>query len=170
MIRIKGKPIVEFQSIAANRINWSTLLLVASALVIGNNLAAAGTGVSEFLTNMFAPIFEGRSPLVFTILVLVIALIATNFANSLVMGLILMPIILSFAETLSIAPQPIVVVFVYTVLFGAVTPAASPFAAMMHGNKEWIKTKDLYVTSIIFSIMVLGIVIGVGVPLANLMF
>ena len=53
--------------------------------------------------------------------------------------------------------------------FSIRTPSsASPFAAMLFGNKEWLRSKDIYKYDLMFVAIEMVLVLVVGVPLANL--
>lgn len=169
-IKLNGEFIINYQAIKSSHVQWSTVFLIAAALSIGNAVTSEATGVTPFLKQAFTPIFGGTTELVFTILLLIIALVLTNFCNSAVVGMIFLPIVFTFSQSLNFVAEPIVAIFIYLVLIAAVTPAASPFAAILHGNKEWLKTGDIYKYTTIFSIIVLAIVIVVGIPLSKLVF
>ena len=49
------------------------------------------------------------------------------------------------------------------------TPAASPFAAMLFGNKEWLKSTDIYKYCGILILFEFALVLVIGVPYANLL-
>ena len=51
----------------------------------------------------------------------------------------------------------------------AITPAASPFAALMFGNKEWLKSGEVYKYSSMFVVIELVVVLLCSLPLANLL-
>ncbi|WP_053982504.1 SLC13 family permease [Niameybacter massiliensis] len=169
-IKIDGKFLADYQNISSHHIQWSTIFLIGAALTIGNALTSEGTGVTPFLKNLLAPVFEGTGEFTFIVLILVLGLVLTNFCNSVVVGIIFLPIISAFTQTMGVATEPIVSIFIFMVLFGAITPAASPFAAIMHGNKEWLDTKDIYKYTTIMSILMLATVIIIGIPLSKIMF
>lgn len=169
-IKIDGKAVIDYQAIKSTHVQWSTVFLIAAALTIGGAVTAEATGITPFLKQALTPLFGNRSELVFIVLLLVISLILTNVCNSSVVGMIFLPIIFTFTGVMSVASEPIVAIFIYLVLIAAITPAASPFAAILHGNKEWLDTKDIYKYTTIMSLVVLLIVIIVGIPLAKLLF
>lgn len=49
------------------------------------------------------------------------------------------------------------------------TPAASPFAALMFGNKEWLKSGEVYKYSSMFVVIELVVMLLCSLPLANLL-
>ncbi|MGL4361842.1 MAG: SLC13 family permease [Cellulosilyticaceae bacterium] len=169
-LNVGKKPIIEYQAIKSSHVQWSTVFLIAAALTIGNAVTADSTGVTPFLKELFTPIFGGAGQLVFTILILILGITLTNFCNSAVVGIIFLPIIFSFVGEMGVLPDPIVALFIYITLIAAITPAASPFAAIIHSNKEWFDTKSIYKYTTIFSIAILLLVIIAGIPLSTLFF
>ena len=60
--------------------------------------------------------------------------------------------------------------FIYAVLIAACTPAASPFAALLYGQTDWIDRRDIGRYTVISSALVVLVVIVVGIPLARVLF
>lgn len=169
-VRIKGEAVLEVPKIMATNFNWGAYFIIAAAILLGSVLTAESTGVSAFLKVILSPIFVGMSPLVFTILLMVMAVFLTNLCNSLVIGMILQPIIVTYCMQSGANPAPIVtMLIIFVLLSAAITPAASPFAAILHSNKEWVPTKYVYQYTIPYVILELIIVMVIGVPLANLL-
>lgn len=169
-LKIDGRFVIDYQNVMSKQVQWSTVFLIASALTIGNALTSEVTGITPFLKNVLIPIFGGTSRFVFIAMILVIGLVLTNFCNSAVVGMIFLPIIFTFSNTMGIAPEPIVAIFIFLVLMALITPAASPYAALIHGNKEWFKTSDVYKYTTIVSIVMLLVIIFMGIPLSALVF
>lgn len=170
ILRTNGEPIINYQVISSRHLQWSSVFLIGAALAIGNALTSEVTGVTPFLKQSLTPIFSGTSEFTFIVLVLILGLVLTNFCNSVVIGIIFLPIISAFTQTMQVAPEPIVGIFIFLVLFGTITPAASPFAAILHGNKEWLKTDEIYKYTLLMSAIVLIITVLVGIPLAKFIF
>lgn len=64
-------------------------------------------------------------------------------------------------------PAPLVALLIIFVLSSAgITPAASPYAAMLHGNKEWLQSKDVYKYASIFVVLELVLICAIGIPAA----
>lgn len=169
-IKIEGKPLMDYPAIMGKHVGWSSYFLVACAILIGNVITNDATGITQFLNFVLAPLFGGMSVLTFTIFVLLVAVIFTNLCNSLVIGMILQPIISSYCLTTGANAAPIVCVMISFVLASAAcTPAASPFATILHGNTTWLKASETYKYTLLFVGIMLVIQLVVGLPLANLL-
>ena len=169
-IRLNGKSVLEIPQVMATNFNWGAYFIIVAAILLGSVLTSENTGVSAFLSVVLSPIFQGMSPMVFTVLLMAMAVLLTNLCNSLVIGMILQPVIVTYCIQTGANPAPIVtLLIIFVLLSAAITPAASPFAAILHSNKEWVPTKYVYQYTIPFVILELIIVLVVGVPLANLL-
>jgi sodium-dependent dicarboxylate transporter 2/3/5 len=169
-VRIKGKALIDVPAVLATDISWSSYYIIAAAIFLGSVMTDQSTGVSAFLEYMLSPIFSNMSPIVFTIALLLAAGFLTNLCNSLVIGMILQPIIVSYCMQTGANAGPIVTVMIlFVLLSAAITPAASPFAALLHGNKEWVPTKYVYQYTIPLVLIELVIYVFLGIPLANIL-
>lgn len=169
-LRINGSSILEIPQIMATNFNWGAYFIIAAAILLGSVLTSENTGVSAFLSVVLSPIFTGMSPMIFTILLMAMAVLLTNLCNSLVIGMILQPVIVTYCTQSGTNPAPIVtLLIIFVLLSAAITPAASPFAAILHSNKEWVPTQYVYKYTIPYVIIELIIVIVIGVPLANIL-
>lgn len=165
----KNEPLLRFGPVMATKINWGTYYIIAAALVIGTALTNKATGVTAFLNQMLSPIFAGMSGTTFTIVLLIACVILTNICNSLVIGILLQPVVLSFCAQSGVAAAPIVTLLIFTVLStAAVTPAASPFAAMLFGNKEFLDNGDIYKNCSILVVTEVILVLVIGIPMMSM--
>lgn len=168
-LRIHNEPVMRFGRVMTTQIAWPSYFLIVAAILIGNVLTAESTGISAFLNVVLSPIFSGMSTVAFIIVMMVLLMILTNLCNSLVVGMIMQPVILNFCMTNGINAAPIVTLSIFFVLSCAmVTPAASPFAAMMFGNKDWLDAKDIYKYGAAIVLLELVLILVIGIPLTNL--
>ena len=169
-IRVKGEPLMDIPKILSTNVSWGSYFIIMAAVLLGSVLTNPATGVSAFLEYMLSPIFNGMSPTVFIILLLVMGGVLTNVCNSLVIGMILQPIIVTYCAQTGADPRPLVTLMIqFVLLSAAVTPAASPFAAILHSNKEWIPTKYVYQYTLPIVLIELVITLVIGLPLANIL-
>ncbi|MFV0438574.1 MAG: SLC13 family permease [Desulfopila sp.] len=168
-IRLAGKPVADLP-VTNQSYPWRTFILIATALLLGGAVTTPVTNVTLFMEFFLKSHLAGLGELTLTILIIVLALIVTNFCNSVVAGLIFTPVILALSSGLGFAAMPIVVCFFYIVLVAAVTPAASPFAAILYDNPDWISRKNVAIHTLVSSVIVMGVVIVVGIPMAKMMF
>ncbi len=165
-----GEPILKFSKVMSNNFAWSSFFICTTAILLGSVLTNESTGVAALLSKLLAPIFNGMSPIVFTIALLLVAFVLTNVCNSLVIGMLLQPVILTYATASGINAAPIVSLLIYFVLMIAMlTPAASPFAAMMFSNKDYLKSGDIYKYAAIYAVVEIIVFFALAIPFANVM-
>ena len=104
------------------------------------------------------------------IAVILLGITFTNFCNSVVLGLVLTPVLLAMCNAFGMNAGPLMACFIYAVLIAACTPAASPFAAMLFGNSQWLSPREIVTYSVSSSLIIAGVVIVIGIPLAMVIF
>lgn len=170
-VRIKGRPIADLGKVAQENVMWDLYLLVVLALYFSGNLLADATGIKPWLVQLLLPIFGSLSPIFFIILLLIIGLLLTNIANNAIIGAIFVQILSAVAPSLGIEnPAPIAIILTMVMFLAVLTPAASPYAAMLHANKEWVSMNDILRYGSLMLIVSIIIFIVVGLPLANLLY
>lgn len=98
IIPFKGAPMMDFKNIAKKSFNWDIFFLVAAATYSCNAMTDESTGIKPFLIELLQPLLGGKSDLVFVALLLAFALITTNFANNAGMAVVLIPVVMAFAD------------------------------------------------------------------------
>ncbi len=170
MVHIQGKPILNFKEIAGKYLVWDVFFLVCMAMAISSALTGEGTGITDFLTNMLHPVFGGHSPTLFFFIVLVSSVIITQFANNGVMGVLLMPVLKVFCDQSGSSFPALATLLVFGLHIALLTPAASPYAAVLYGNKEWLTQRDILRYGVAILVLCLFLFSAVGIPLVNLIF
>lgn len=162
ILRVDGQPFFRFKAMADKGVMWEALLLGAFIMPLSSLLTNEATGITAFLSGLFGPILAGRSPFVFMLIIIICANVLTNFANNGVIALIFMSIVCSFSDAMAINPTPICVMIMLTVQIALITPAASPFAAILFGNTAWLKPADIRQYGIISIALLLVVMVTVG--------
>lgn len=168
LFKWEGQPIVSFKTMAAKHIAWDIYFLVMAAIVLAGALTSQGTGITEFLAGILTPLLGGHSSFAFAAIVIAFGVGITQFANNAVMAVILMPIIQIFSLESGASFAVVVTVMVFALHSAFLTPAGSPFAAILYGNKEWVDQNEIikYGSAIVILNTLLYIVIGL--PLAEM--
>ncbi|TGE34967.1 citrate transporter [Desulfosporosinus fructosivorans] len=170
LFKINNKPIIDFKEITGRYVTWDVYFLVAMAMVISGALTQDATGIKPFLTEVLNPLLGNRSPIVFTTILIIFSMIITNVANNGVMGVLLMPIVYSFSLQNGTNPMAIATAITFALHVAILTPAASPYAAILYGNKDWVEAKDIGKYGAIIVVTMLVLYVIVGFPLSNLIF
>lgn len=170
LLRGEDGPVLDMQSVMGKDFAWPTFWLCTAAIYLGGVLTNEATGITPFLNTVLSPIFTGMSGAVFTVALLLVTVVLTNICNSLVIGMIMQPVVLTYCVSAGVNPAPIITLLIFTVLLSAAcTPAASPFAAMLFGNKDYLTSGDVYKYATTFVLVELVIILVIGIPFINLL-
>lgn len=169
-IQVEGKPLINFAKHAREGILWDPIVLTAVALPLSSALMAEEAGISGWLKVALGPILNGQTELMFLFCAFGLALLLTNFSNNGMVGIIFMPIILSFCGTFGLNPGAMAVMLIFAVHIALITPASCPMSGLMFSNPEWIKPKDIYKFGFPTLIIALLVVVLIGNPLGSVLF
>ena len=171
VIQIGGKSALPYREIAAKSLSWDIYFLVAAAMYGADAVSNDKTGIKQWLIEILQPLLGDKPELIFIGLLLFFILVTTNFANNAGMAIILLPVLLAFADQY---PGLNVVAAAMTItmaaFFAILTPAASPYAGMMHARRDLIDVSSIMRYG--FPICVLGWIFYsfVGYQIAKLFF
>ncbi len=169
MTRVKGEGILDIGEGLSKGVPWGLVLLVSSALAISDAMVAQSTGIVPTIVNTLAPLLEGKPPTVLIIIFCIMGLVTTNFINDIVTITILLPIGCRFVVEAGGDPILMTALFVPACIQGCFMPSGSVLGAMMHGNRTWLKSKDVYKYVFLME-MVLGISFVIATPLLVKLF
>ncbi len=170
LFKIDGKPIMNFKEIASKYVIWDVYFLVAMAIVVSDALTENSTGIKPFLTETLKPLMGNRSPYELTFIFTLVGMLITQFANNGVMGVLFMPIMQAFALENGSNPMAIATIIIFSLHIAILTPAASPYSAILYANKDWVSPKEvIQYSSTFFACMVVFYLVA-GIPLLNVIF
>ncbi len=170
LIKIKGEPIIDVKGMIQKYMAWEVYFLLVACVPIAATLISPATGFNEFLVQTFSPILEGQSPSMSIALILIIGLLTTQVANNAVMGAVLMPVVAVFANQLGISFAGTAALLTLLMQIAVLTPAASPFAAMLFASTDWIDKQDILKYALIFMTLAGTLYVLIGIPLMNIIF
>lgn len=170
LVKIEGKPLLNFQETASHGVLWSAVVLTAAALPISTAITAEGTGVQEFLIGVLVPFFQDKPVIIFAVLILVLTIFMTNIANNAVTALIFMAVVVSVAGAVGANATAMVVLLTVSVHIAILTPAASPMSGVMFANKEWLESKFIYKQAITLMLIAAVVIATYGYVTANMLF
>ena len=168
-VHLHGKPIADISETAA-AYPWRIFLLIAVAMLLGDAMTGKGTNVTIYMEYVLRNALSGFGYVPLCIAVILLGITFTNCCNSVVLGLVLTPVLLAMCNAFGMNAGPLMACFIYAVLIAACTPAASPFAAMLFGNSQWLSPREIVTYSVSSSLIIAGVVIVIGIPLAMVIF
>lgn len=129
------------------------------------------TGVKPFLLQLLQPMLGGRPDIIFVLLILAFALITTNFANNAGMAVVLLPVIMTFADLYPNVDSTVLSMTMAMMVFVALlTPAASPYAAVLHARKDLVTYGEIMKLFLPMCVIALLVYTFIGFPIANILF
>lgn len=169
-VKVDGEPLFDFVAVAKGGMMWDMLVCNIVVLPMAGMLTSEATGLQLFLVKVLSPVFGSLSPVVFTLTLVILAIILTNFLQNFVVGIMFLPIVCSFTAAMGVSSLPGAVLLIFGVHLALLTPAASPFAVMLFANTEWIKPKDMYKLMGITLVVLMLICAFLGTALVQLIF
>lgn len=171
ILQDNGKPVFPFEAVAKSCFSWSTFFVVAAALYAASGISNEVTGITPFLLQVLQPLLGGKPVLVFLFILLLFALVTTNFANNAGMAVVLLPVVMAFADQYPTVDTVVICMSITMMVFVAIlTPAASPFSGMLHGQKDAISTKEILKLGFPMCAIALIVYTVIGYPIANMLF
>lgn len=169
LIKIDGQPIMKFDKMIAKGVTWDVVILFAIVLPLSSLLTSEATGITPFLVGVVSPFLSHLSPVIMIIVVTAVLTVLTNLANNAVLSVIFINILCPLSIAMGIDPVPIALSFLWFSQFAYMTPAASAPAAIIFGNTNWIKAKDVYKLWPLW-VMLYVVALVLFVPYAQLIF
>lgn len=155
-----GSPLLDFRA-EAQHMSWDALLLTAFVLLMSTYMSLPEAGISAALAKVLQP-FTSLPPLLFIVLALTFTAIVTNFANNMVMAIIVMPFLHNYAIMIGMDPTGVIVLLFMMAQFAIATPGASAMAGICFANPDVVKSKDMmkYGLMIVPLLIVFGLICG----------
>ena len=143
------------------------VLVFAVTIPLATALTNESTGVLPWLTGIFSPIFEGRSPVFILVFTIIVMLILTNVGSNIAFGGAMIPVVSPFVIASGMNPVVAGAALIWMANMGLVLPGASAPASIFHGRSE-IPDAGLRTKIVLFSAALLLIMSIVVFSLAYL--
>ena len=150
-------------------VQWDIIFMFVAIANIGGALTSEQGGIMVLIKDLLSPLYSGLGTVGFIVVSMMIPLIITQVANNVVVVTVFVPIMCSFMGDYSVDPYMMSALGCWILNIAFVTAPASGPAAMVFAH-DWVDTKTAYIYGIytFFLTAILGL--GVGIPLANLIF
>ncbi|NCB63594.1 MAG: SLC13 family permease, partial [Clostridia bacterium] len=99
---------------------WPIIFILAAALSIAGAITSEATGVTPWLVGVITPIVQGKSPIIFTAIICIIACVITNLANNVATAAMLTPIIYTIGIACGANTQALVICMMFATNIGLV--------------------------------------------------
>lgn len=118
---------------------WNIVLITALVMVVSTYMNNPDFGIRETITMIIQPMM-GLSPYVFIIALLAISIFLTHFATNMVLCIIMMPFMVTFATSVGMNPTGAVALLFFSCQMSLATPGGgAPVSALFYSIDEYIK-------------------------------
>ena len=148
LIKVNGKHIFHFSSLAAKGVPWDMVMMLIGILSFVGLLSSPDAGISAFLAKTLTPLFQNNGVAFLFFITVVVTVILTNFMINMVVAVIMISAVVPIAASLGVDPLQIVYLITITCTIAFALPAASAASCILFANKEWIKPADIYKCSL----------------------
>ena len=166
----EGRPIVPMKKVMGS-VPWGALFMVMAAVYMAGALKDAEvTGVIPWLKTILTPILGNHNEFFFMAIIVAMAMILTCFFHNGALGNMMMPVLFAVADASGYHSVAIAAVMTMGINIAYLAPSASNWAPLLHANKEYITTKEIWTIGLFFEVLAFIIYILIGYPLASIMF
>lgn len=166
-----GKPVLQYGLVAKKCFNWGIYFMVGAAVYAANAVSNKATGITAFLLDYLQPLLGDKPVFVFIFLLLAFALITTNFANNAGMAVVLLPVVMAFADQYPTVNTVVICMSITMMVFVAIlTPAASPYCGMLHARTDAVSLKEIVKLGFPMCVIAVLVYTFIGFPIANILF
>ena len=160
IMTLKGKPVTNWTDNAKYGINWDLVIMFVATTPIANALESEEAGILSSIFAVVLPIIQNMTGFQFTLCVIALFLVLTQFAHNVVLIIALSPTLLAIGESIgaNIVFLSAIICIVSQTAF--LTPGASSPAAAVHGNTKWVDTKQAYILGVIAILISLACVLA----------
>ena len=166
LIVINDHTIGDIGEAMKNSIPWDLYFLLSAALAISTAITADGTGVTPFLKEIFTPLLADKTTIIFLAILTFVGVIITNALNNIVTMTLLIPTSLVFAGAYGVSSGLIVSLFAIILYQGLVLPSGSILGALLHGCKDWLTAKQIYIYASAGELLLAVVMSFIGMPIA----
>ena len=163
----KGEPLSDAEKMMHMN-SLGLAIMIGYVMWLAVNFASPATGIGTAVAMLFMP-FTTLPPMVFIIVVMIIALVATNFLNNMMVAVVCLPFMINFTSLIGMEPMAAVVMMFIITEFALCTPAASPITALSMGQ-ELADTAEVMKASIPLVLILFVCFLVISWPLANFIF
>lgn len=165
IIKIKGKPILDMPS-AMRSVPLPVVIFAGTVCVMSAPISSEATGISVWLGNILQPVIAGMSPMAIIIVLIIGALIMTNFLSNTVTMVLFFNLGVVLLNTGNLNMGAITIVIGLAASMATLTPSASVPAPLFFGP-EHVTMKSTYKYNFIFLVLSFVVLVAFVIPYAS---
>lgn len=169
IIKEQEKPIIKLTKVMGT-MPWAPLFMVLAAVYMAGAMKDQEvTGVIPWLKGLLNPILGGHNEFVFAALFFLLAMVLTCFFHNGALGNMMMPILFAVSDASGYHGVAIAMMTTLAINVAFLSPSASNYAPLLHGNKEYISLKDIWTYGLCFNVLAFLTFLLLGLPMAKIM-
>lgn len=140
IIPINDKPLLDLKTV---QFDWNTFLMAAFYPTIAGFIANDAAGITATMTSVLSPILDKIPGVLFVIVCIYLAMIASQFLNNMVVAIIFMSAVTAIAESFTGINLAAAIMAIYMGSNAVCAlPSANPVNAITFSNTDLIKFKN----------------------------
>lgn len=164
-----GTKFFNYTHCAAKGVSWDAIFMTCFILPISNYMTAEGTGIKEGLSMLLQPM-TNFSPIIFIVAVMIFAGLITNIANNVVLAVVILPVVVTFAGQMGMAPLAVACILFVVTQLALFTPGASVFSGMAFAQVGWVKAPMLMRYAAVAVLIMIPLFLLVAIPYSLVLF
>lgn len=166
----EGRPYVNIGKLISKGTSWDIVILLGAITPISSALESDETGVMATILGGLSAVLQDFSGTLFLVVVVVLFLTVTQFANNMLLMTIFIPMLSTLGLNYGIHPFVIANLIHLSAQSAFLMPGSSSQAAMIYGNTEWISNKLALKYNVSYIVIAYVVLIALGIPLAQALF
>jgi len=150
-----AQPFVDLEQ-GTRQVPWRIFYVIVFNMPMANILNDSSLGINTTIMNVVGGIFgNNASVTLFVFLMTLLIIICTTFIGNVPVCLMFYNTVSLFAPALGVSTTALACMISLTSNASVILPGSNPQAAMLHGQKDWVETRDVVRYGIIQSLSVL---------------
>ena len=162
-----GKPLANMDEML-RMADWGLLCMMVYIMTLSSYMNTPATGIGTAMGYLFQP-FMSLPPIVFIIVVMIIATLLTNVANNVMVAVVCMPFLANFASLVGLSPVGMVILVFIISEFALATPGASPVTAVAF-TQDYVTSSSMTKAALKILPFLFVIFLVIAWPLVDILF
>ncbi len=164
---VDGRPLIDFErAMREGAVNWQVYFMMGTALVVSGQLVTEQAGLTLTIQAAVNGIVSDMSAYLLALVFIIVGLALTNCITNIVAMNLIIPMLTTFMMLKGVNPAFLVGIAGIVLDHGLILPSGSPLGAFIHGNTEWLESKQVYLYATCAAICLAISVAIIGVPIA----
>ena len=147
---------------ATSHVSWDIIWLLVATMPVATAMQNADCGIMSTLVGAITGLVGDMHWITFTIIISIAMGLATQVSHNLIIAIVLFGPMVQVCVGLGGNPAVFFMAMYWTNQIAFATPAASATSAIVHGNSEWISSKQAYATGTLWMILTFIVIVGFG--------